>query len=87
MRGVVQIKDICRHTLRACIPAEKEQNMNTLTEQFDSVYADVEDEVIEKQSQPKASIVTPTYHPMEAKPLSGYESIMRKHAAACEAGR
>jgi len=61
--------------------------MSTLTDQFDSVYVDVDDEIIEKQGESKAQIVTPVYHPMEARPLSGYESIMRRYAAACEAGR
>ncbi len=61
--------------------------MNTLTEQFDSVYADVDDEVKEKRRQSMMRIVAPTYPPMEAKQLSGYESIMRRYAAACEAGR
>lgn len=61
--------------------------MNPLIEQFDSVYADVDDEIVETNSQPTSFIVAPQYQPIEIKPLSGYESLMRKHAAACEAGR
>jgi hypothetical protein len=61
--------------------------MNPLAEQFDSVYADVGDEIIKTNNLPTEPIVAPTYLPIETKPLSGYEAILRKHAAACEAGR
>ena len=61
--------------------------MNPLTEQFDSVYADVDDEIVETNSRPTAPIVAPSYRPTGQKPLHGYEAVMRKHAAACEAGR
>jgi hypothetical protein len=61
--------------------------MNTLTEEFNSVYADVDDDIAEKEDKPKALVVATAYQPLVVKPLRGYESIMRKHAAACEAGR
>ena len=60
--------------------------MSELTEQFDSVYSDGNEEIAEKNSVPNMPVVAPTYRPI-IKPLCGYEAIMRKHAAACEAGR
>jgi hypothetical protein len=61
--------------------------MNALAEQFDSVHTDSDDEIAESKDLPNAPIVAPSYQPQVIKPLSGYESIMRRHAAACEAGR
>jgi hypothetical protein len=61
--------------------------MNTLTEEFNSAYADVDDEVAEKADQPKAPVAATSHHPMIVKPLSGYESIMRRHAASWALGK
>ena len=61
--------------------------MNPLIEQLESVDVDVEDEIIDRNSRSAAPIVEPSYRPIDMKPLHGYDAIMRKHAAACEAGR
>ena len=61
--------------------------MNTFTNDPNSEYADDDGEITEKESQTDAIAVATAYHPLTVQPLSGYESIMRKHAAACEAGR
>jgi hypothetical protein len=61
--------------------------MNPLAEQFESLYVDLDDEIIEPDSRSTAPIVEPSSRPIDMKPLHGYEAIMRKHAAACEAGR
>lgn len=66
--------------------SKMDQSMKTLTEQFDSEQSDA-DIIVDTKNMPQLPIIKSSYHPMVAKPLSGYESIMRRHAAACEAGR
>jgi hypothetical protein len=65
--------------------------MDTLTEQFDSVYVDTDEELTAETREAEASAIPaaaiPVPAPLAAKPLRGYEQIMRQHAAACEAGR
>lgn len=60
--------------------------MNTLADQFTLMYDDRDDEPIVEKHDPNESTATPVM-PIAVKALSGYESLMRRHAAACEAGR
>jgi len=61
-------------------------NTNTMAEEFASVYLD-DDDIVETKEQPVVVTAAPISAPMNAKPLYGYDTAMREHAAACEAGR
>ncbi len=61
-------------------------NTNTIAEEFASVYLDGDD-MIETKLEPVLLTAAPLSEPMKAKPLHGYDTAMREHAAACEAGR
>jgi hypothetical protein len=60
--------------------------MNTLADEFDSIYD--EDDIVEVKEESNGPLVAaPVFAPLAAKMLNGYESTMRRYAAACEAGR
>jgi hypothetical protein len=61
-------------------------NTNTIAEEFASVYAD-DDDLVETKQEPAVLTAAPISEPMKARPLHGYDTAMREHAAACEAGR
>ena len=61
--------------------------MNALANQFPSLYTDLHNQIVRVMTGPNEPILTPGPALIERKPLIGYESIMRRHAAACEAGR
>ena len=60
--------------------------MNEITGEFAFVYADG-DEIVETKEKQIVLTRAPVTDNMQAKPLNGYENTMRRHAAACEAGR
>lgn len=61
---------------------------DTLDEQFASMFGDEETASQKKANGAATSISTPHFiDPLTMRELSGYEFKMRKHAAACEAGR
>jgi hypothetical protein len=61
--------------------------MNTLAIPFPSPDTDLEDQITQVITEPNEPVLTPGPALIERKPLIGYETIMRRHAAACEAGR
>jgi len=61
--------------------------MNTLANPFPSLNADLHNQIAQVITEPNEPILTPGPALIVRKALIGYESIMRRHAAACEAGR
>ncbi|HSY28777.1 MAG TPA: hypothetical protein VK832_14810 [Burkholderiaceae bacterium] len=61
--------------------------MNILANPFPSLNTVFQDQIAYVITEPNEPILTPGPAPIERKTLIGYESIMRRHAAACEAGR
>jgi hypothetical protein len=61
--------------------------MNTEVQTFPPMYAIVRDEIVEVTPEPIAVTEALAALPIVRKVLSGYEISMRRHAAACEAGR
>ena len=61
--------------------------MNTLANQFPSLYADLHNQLVEVMTEPNEPALPPAPAEEERKLLHGYDLLMRRHAAACEAGR
>jgi hypothetical protein len=61
--------------------------MNTEVQTFPSAYTLVRDEIVEVMPESIAVTEALAALPIVRKVLSGYETSMRRHAAACEAGR
>jgi hypothetical protein len=61
--------------------------MNAEVQPVSSTYAIVRDEIVEIMPESIAVTEALAALPIARKVLSGYETSMRRHAAACEAGR
>jgi hypothetical protein len=61
--------------------------MNNMFKPFSPSLAIVPDQVVQAIEEQNEAASAPVPLPVERKPLLGYESSMRRHAAACEAGR
>lgn len=64
----------------------KNQSMYTIFDDFAAVYVDFDDAILAKD-EPNESDPASTPISVETKVLCGYDSIMRRYASACEAGR
>lgn len=86
-RAGAQMREKFRYRLWVKIREKKVPIMNTLTNQVPSLYTDFHKQLVKAMSEPNELPLPATPIPTEEKALRGYDLLMRRHAAACEAGR
>jgi len=78
---------VFRHTMNTYTNlGSADMDTDTVAEEFASVYVD-DDGLVETKQEPAVLTTAAISEPMKAKPLHGYDTAMREHAVACEAGR